>query len=83
MNENSVASILDNLREGFLDELPARINKIEEEVMASKGADTYDELFRMVHSLKGSAGSYGFHAITKVTHVMEDVMEVFIQQNKS
>lgn len=82
MNENSVADILEHLRESFLDEMPARVSKIEKEVMASKDADTYDELFRMVHSLKGSAGSYNFHVITKIAHVMEDVMQALMQQGK-
>lgn len=79
---NDVSDILDHLREGFLDDLPIRINKIEEEVMSSKDTDSYDELFRMVHSLKGSAGSYNFHVITKIAHDMEDVMLELMQQNQ-
>ena len=78
---SDVLDILENLREGFLDDLPARINIIEKEVMASKEVDTYDELFRMVHSLKGSAGSYNFHIITKIAHDMEDVMLALMQRN--
>ncbi len=77
---SDVLDILENLREGFLDDLPARINIIEKEIMASKEADTYDELFRMVHSLKGSAGSYNFHIITKIAHDMEDVMLALMQR---
>ncbi len=76
-----VANLLEELREGFLDDMPVRIDKIEEEVMASKNADSYDELFRMVHSLKGSAGSYNFHELTKVAHNMEDVMLSQMQNN--
>jgi HPt (histidine-containing phosphotransfer) domain-containing protein/CheY-like chemotaxis protein len=81
MSDNSVADILEHLRESFLDEMPARIIKIEEEIMSSKDADTYDELFRMVHSLKGSAGSYNFHELTKIAHAMEDVMHLLMQEN--
>ena len=33
MSDNSVADILEHLRDGFLDEMPARIIKIEEEIM--------------------------------------------------
>lgn len=82
MSDSSVADILEHLREGFLDEMPARVRQIEDEVISSKDADTYDELFRMVHSLKGSAGSYNFHVITKIAHVMEDVMQALMQQNE-
>jgi len=80
MSDISVTDLLENLREGFLDELPARIDLIEQEVMASKAASSYDELFRMVHSLKGSAGSYDFHVITKIAHDMEDVMLLLMQK---
>lgn len=82
MIENSVADILEHLREAFLEEMPVRVNKIEDEIISSKDADTYDELFRMVHSLKGSAGSYNFHVITKVAHAMEDVMQALMKQNE-
>ena len=82
MSDNSVADILEHLRDAFLEEMPARVNKIEDEIMSSKDADIYDELFRMVHSLKGSAGSYNFHVITKIAHVMEDVMQALMNQNE-
>lgn len=82
MNDSSVSEILDQLRDSFLEELLARIDLIEAEVMASKDNDSYDELFRIVHSLKGSAGSYNFHVITKIAHDMEDVMLALMQKNK-
>jgi len=74
MSDASVSDILEQLRESFLDDLPSRVNEIEDEVMSSKNTDSYDKLFRMVHSLKGSAGSYSFHEVTKIAHSMEDVM---------
>lgn len=80
MSDVSVSDLLENLREGFLDDMPARIDLIENEIMASKDADTYDELFRLVHSLKGTAGSYDYHIITKIAHDMEDVMLELMQQ---
>lgn len=82
MSDDSVSDILEHLRQGFLDDMPVRVIKIEEEIMSSKEADSYDELFRMVHSLKGSAGSYNFHVITKIAHDMEDVMLELLQQNQ-
>jgi len=82
MSDNSVSNILEHLREGFLEDMPLRINKIEEQVMSSESANRYDELFRMVHSLKGSAGSYNFHILTKIAHNMEDVMLSLMQQNE-
>lgn len=82
MSDTSVTDLLEHLREGFLDDLPSRVDAIEDEVMASKESDSYDELFRMVHSLKGSAGSYDFHVVTKIAHDMEDVMLALMQRNQ-
>jgi CheY-like chemotaxis protein/HPt (histidine-containing phosphotransfer) domain-containing protein len=82
MSNISVSELLENLSQGFLDDLPMRVNKIEDEIMSSKESDTYDELFRMVHSLKGSAGSYNFHIITKIAHHMEDTMLALMQRGE-
>lgn len=82
MSDTSVIDLLENLRETFLDDLPSRVDAIEGEVMALKEAGSYDELFRMVHSLKGSAGSYNFHIVTKIAHGMEDVMLALIQRDQ-
>jgi len=82
MSDDSVSDLLEQLRQGFLDDMPVRIDKIEDEIMSSRESDTYDELFRMVHSLKGSAGSYNFHVITKIAHDMEDVMMELMNKNQ-
>lgn len=82
MIDDSVSDILEHLREDFLDEMPSRVRKIEEEVMSSEKAGSHDELFRMVHSLKGTAGSYNFHVITKIAHSMEDAMLALRQQKE-
>ena len=82
MSEQSVTDLLEHLREGFLDDLPSRVDEIEDEVMASASSDSYDSLFRMAHSLKGSAGSYDFHIVTKIAHCMEDVMLTLMQRNE-
>lgn len=82
MIEQSVTELLEHLREGFLDDMPERIIRIEDEVMSSRDAGSYDELFRIVHSLKGSAGSYNFHEITKIAHGMEDVMLALMEKKK-
>lgn len=82
MSDTTVTDLLEQLSEGFLDDLPNRVNEIEDEIISSKNSDSYDELFRIVHSLKGSAGSYGFHVVTKIAHSMEDVMLTLVQRNQ-
>ena len=82
MSDQSVADLLEHLRVGFLDDMPERIVKIEDGVMSSRDAESYDELFRMVHSLKGTAGSYNFHEITRIAHGMEDVMLALMERKQ-
>lgn len=64
------------LRQGFLNELPERINALEDLVLQLRDKtyylDTFDELYRRVHSLKGSGGTYAMPAITQVCHTLED-----------
>ena len=82
MSDVSVNELLAQLHQGFLEDLPARIDKIEAEIMSSHDSDTFDELFRMVHSLKGSAGTYNFYEISNIAHSMEDVMMALMQKQQ-
>lgn len=77
---DDVGQLLEHLRQGFLEEMPVRVQKIEYEVMMSENTASYDELYRMLHSLKGTAGSYSYHDITKVAHSMEDVLLALIKK---
>lgn len=64
------------LRQGFLNELPERVNALEDLVLQLRNKsyylDTFDELYRRVHSLKGSGGTYAMPAITHICHSLED-----------
>jgi HPt (histidine-containing phosphotransfer) domain-containing protein len=51
---------LGELVEMFVDEMPQRINLLETHARSRD----WPQLTRTAHQLKGSAGSYGFHAIT-------------------
>lgn len=79
---DDVGQLLEHLREGFLEEMPVRVQKIENEVMLSENTALYDELYRMLHSLKGTAGSYSYLDITKVAHSMEDVLLALIKRGE-
>ncbi|MFH1092899.1 MAG: chemotaxis protein CheA [Candidatus Omnitrophota bacterium] len=39
-----------------------------------------NEIFRSVHTLKGMSATMGFEALTKLTHKMEDVLDIFRTQ---
>jgi CheY-like chemotaxis protein len=57
----------------FLDELPGRCNDLEDAILAleNKQAGAFDELFRQVHSLKGTGGGVGMPIVTTICHQLE------------
>lgn len=75
-DQSHVNKLLAELRKSYVAELDSKCDGIEERVMALKRddnfAENYDELFRHVHSLKGSAGAYGVPMITTICHRLED-----------
>jgi histidine phosphotransfer protein HptB len=52
---------LAELVDAFVAEMPSRV----EQVIAHAGAQDWEKLGRTAHQLKGAAGSYGFHALTR------------------
>ena len=65
--------LLAEMQADFLDELPERCGRIEQGVMAleRKEPDAFNELYRQVHSLKGSGGMFGVPVITTICHQFE------------
>lgn len=61
-----------------LEELTNAIVRLEEE---PGDRETLDSVFRIAHSLKGMAGTMGFGAMAKLTHQMEDVLELLRQRD--
>jgi len=82
MNTQSINELLDSLKNEFLGTLPERINEIEALLLKLPIDSDVENLLRQVHSLKGSAGTHGFHIVTKVCHQMEDMMRELIDQNE-
>jgi len=72
--------VLQELRRSYIDELPYKIDQLEQLVLHLKnGSDfkkTYGELLRGIHSLKGSAGIYGLYIIGSICHQLEDQLRI-------
>ncbi|MBU2063313.1 MAG: chemotaxis protein CheA [Candidatus Omnitrophica bacterium] len=49
----------------------------------SGSAEILNEIFRSAHTLKGMAATMGFEALAKLTHKMEDVLDIFRTQKMS
>jgi chemotaxis protein histidine kinase CheA len=75
-NTSRANELLEQLRKTYVAELPSKIEEIELVVMGlARDADFqngYENLFRRVHSLKGSAGTYGCAIIGTICHRLED-----------
>lgn len=51
----------------YVDEMPERVVRLQELFVE----ESWDELRRLAHQIKGAAGSYGFHPITPAAARLE------------
>jgi len=76
-----VQAILRQLRENYLVEMDQKLGDIESDLLAlertERFADVFERAYRKVHSLKGSAGTYGLPIISKICHQLEDHFNLF------
>lgn len=70
--------LLSGMRDEFVAELPDRSDLLEADVLAFGRGETgaFDELFRHIHSLKGSGGTFGVPLITRICHQFESFVSV-------
>lgn len=79
-------ALLDGLRKEFLAELPERCDSCDELILALEktpgGREAFNELYRGVHSLKGSGGTHGLVIVTTLCHQLETLLsEAEAQRN--
>ncbi|MBT9613198.1 MAG: Hpt domain-containing protein [Burkholderiales bacterium] len=76
-----VKAMLRQLRENYLAELDEKLGDIESDLLAlertERFADMFERAYRKVHSLKGSAGTYGLPIISKICHQLEEHLNLF------
>lgn len=77
--------LLAELQRGYLATLPNQFDELELLVLAFEKTpsdrEIYSNLFRRIHSLKGSAGTYGFHIVTWICHQLEDELTLMDPAN--
>lgn len=78
MDASQIEAVLRDMRNQFVDEVPERCQRMEllAGEMASQGpaGEAFDELYRHVHSLKGSGGTHGLPIITNICHHFENFL---------
>ena len=80
-------AIMAKLKVTYMQEFPDKIAGMEELVLdlenSSRFVESYQKLFRDVHSMKGSGGTFGFSIITTICHQMEDLLKEEGEENLS
>jgi len=69
---------MSDLQKVFLEEAEELLQQIEPlllELEKTPSSDVLDELFRIVHTIKGSAGVAGIKGVKALTHSLEDLLE--------
>ncbi len=68
--------LLSQLRDEFVAEFPERCDALEECVLAfEKGQEgAFDDMYRRVHSLKGSGSQFGLSIVTSICHQFESFL---------
>ena len=74
MDTGQAKKLLEQIRDSYLVEMPAKCDAIEHLVLAlsSDFAASYGELYGLVHSMKGSAGTHGLAMVSAICHELED-----------
>ena len=76
-----LATLMEKMRGDYLAELPVKIQALEVAIhdLGHPEHDQealYTEIYRVVHSLKGTAGTYGIHVISTICRQFEDYLSV-------
>jgi len=83
MNEKKKAfqAMMEEYRANYIDELPTKIDHIEQLILKHEdknlSTEISEQLYRDVHSLKGTAGTYGLQIMTSICHHLEDQLGHF------
>lgn len=77
--EAGIQAKVDQLAQGFLARLPARLDKIDEAFAACRAApddeESRQELYRLLHSLGGAAGTFGVATVGAEARRIELLIE--------
>jgi HPt (histidine-containing phosphotransfer) domain-containing protein/CheY-like chemotaxis protein len=79
MSDNLLAQqLLKELANEYIEVFPEKCDDVEDRVMSLQKdvgrKDVLADLFRLVHSLKGTAGTYGFHEVSAICHQFEELI---------
>ncbi|WP_373000306.1 chemotaxis protein CheA [Sulfurimonas sp.] len=77
----------DKIREIFIEEATEIIDKLDIDIVdfeeSPEDKELINELFRGVHTLKGSANSFGFNRLGQFVHSFEDILDYYRSSEES
>lgn len=78
INSGAFQQMLLQLRNTFLEDMPEKLDRLENLLLEMEkngvDSDAFGEFYRIIHSLKGSGGTFGLHIITTICHQLEDLL---------
>ena len=81
---SDVQAMMRQLRISYVAELEDKLNEIEAALLALEDAAQFTQhiadSYRRVHSLKGSAGTYGIPIISKICHQLEEYLNLGVDK---
>ncbi|MFZ6754486.1 Hpt domain-containing protein [Undibacterium sp. Dicai25W] len=84
---NKAQAVLDALRSNYLNDLPSHIDDLESLILKLEShgfeLEICRDLYRQIHSLKGSGGTYGMHVISDICHPFEDLISGLLEHTES
>ena len=81
IKEATLEDVLEQLRLEFIENSHEKLDMIDDligRLLDEEGEawrETYIEFQRQIHTIKGTAGSYGFQMVTEIAHSLEDYIE--------
>jgi chemotaxis protein histidine kinase CheA len=76
--KDNIETLLVELQNNYLSELPSRFDEIDQLILDIKKQinteSKYATLYRLIHSIKGSAGTHNLHILTSICHHFEDLL---------
>ncbi|MBT4587728.1 MAG: hypothetical protein HN884_09295 [Rhodospirillaceae bacterium] len=79
--ETNLEDVLEQLRLEYIENSQDKLDMVDgliEKLLELDGEEwreIYVEFQRQIHSIKGTAGSYGFQVVTEISHSLEDYLE--------
>jgi len=80
-SSDAFSKMLEEHRQNYLEDLPDKLDDLEQLIQqfdkTESPIELSQEIFRDVHSLKGSAGTFGLPVITSICHQLEEHISEF------